>query len=136
MTDPNAVVDAINRSYGIGLSNEIKSEIASRFGSHFVPVSTKDSQDLLVQLPHTGEDTKSILQKIAQDYKINSFTGSSYGGNGSLYSGIARTLDPNKDAIGTMLSLDANRMTGTATYPSWSLRMGNTTGARWNLPNT
>lgn len=136
MTDPNAVVDAVNRSYGIGLSDEIKSEIASRFGSHFVPVSTKDSQDLLVQLPHTGEYTKSILQKIAQDYKINSFTGSSYGGNGSLYSGIARTLDPNKDAIGTMLSLDANRMTGTATYPSWSLRMGNTTGTRWDLPNT
>lgn len=136
ITDPNAVVDAVNRSYGIGLSDEIKSEIASRFGTHFVPVSTKDSQDLLVQLPHTGEYTKSILQKIAQDYKINSFTGSSYGGNGALYSGIARTLDPNKDAIGTMLSLDANRMTGTATYPSWSLRMGNTTGTRWNLPNT
>lgn len=137
MTDPNAVVDAVNRSYGIGLSNEIKSEIASRFGAPFVPTGIENSQDLLIQLPHSGENTKSILQKIAQDYKINSFTGSSYGSNmGSLYSGIARTLDPNKDAIGTMLSLDANRMTGTATYPSWSLRMGNTTGARWNLPNT
>lgn len=137
MTDPNAVIDAVNRSYGIGLSNEIKSEIASRFGVPFISTGVENSQDLLTQLPHSGEATKSILQKIAQDYKINSFTGRSYGSNiGSLYSGIARTLDPNKDAIGTMLSLDANRTIGTATYPSWSQRMGDANVAHWKLPQT
>ena len=127
MTDPNEIIDTVNHFYGIGLSTEEKQQIAAALGSTYDSThSTYNSQDLLQQVPAYGETTKQALQKISRDFGINSFTGNPYIASvGSNYSGISRTLDPSIDAIGTILSRDANPMMGTAPYPSRSLRMNN-----------
>lgn len=137
MTDPNEIIDTINHSYGIGLSTKEKQQIAAALGSTYDSTHpTYNSQDLLQQLPASGETTKQKLQKISRDFGINSFTGNPYMGSvGSNYSGISRTLDPSTDAIGTMLSRDANPIMGTASYPSWSLRMNNNSTGAWSFGN-
>lgn len=127
-TDPNKVIDLVNRANGIGLSSEEKIKIAQALNNNsFSPMNSEYSHDLLSQLPSSGEEIKKGIEKISRDYGINAFAGLQYGEG--RYSGISRRLHPEKDAIGTLLREHDSP------YPSWSARMNTANGSSPVFPD-
>lgn len=121
LTDPNQVIDAIEYANGIKFTQDQANRIFEYLGIPYNRnFAVQTGQNILSEIPNSGERTKAALQGMADEFGINALRGSSYRGT---YSGIIRKLDA-QDAIGTNAG-DAfiNQMGQYKGSPSWSDRM-------------
>lgn len=122
LTDPNQVIDAIEYANGIKFTQDQANRIFNYLG---IPINKNiagayTGNDVLAALPNSGENVKTMLQGMSDEFGINALRGSSYRGT---YSGITRRLGA-QDAIGTNAG-DAfiGNMGQYNGFPSWSERM-------------
>lgn len=122
MTDPNQVVDAVNYANGIRFTQDQANRI---FGFLELPfnrdrIDVVTGQDVLSRIPDSGDQVKTMLQNMSDEFGINALRGVSYNNS---YSGITRRLGP-QDAIGT--NAGDVFLGGVGRYPGlpgWSPRM-------------
>lgn len=121
ITDPNEIIDAINYANGIKFTQDQAQKIFDFLNIKRIPNGPTSGNEVLANIPSSGEQVKQQLQEMSDIFGINALRGSGYGGT---YSGITRQLNRSGDAIGTnagdVFQQNLGEFHG---LPSWTDRM-------------